>query len=86
MPDEIDPQALRRRIHYRASHRGTKEMDILLGRFAEHALGEMTAGELTLFEQMLALPDPDIEHWIRVGQPPTIYSGLIQRIREFHRF
>lgn len=86
MPDEIDPQALRRRIHYRASHRGTKETDILLGRFADDALAGMTAGELALFEQLLALPDPDIEHWIRAGHAPTIYSGLIQQIRDFHRF
>jgi len=86
MPEEIDPQALRRRIHYRASHRGTKEMDILLGRFADNALAGMTAGELALFEQMLALPDPDIERWIRAGEAPVIYSALIQQIREFHRF
>jgi len=86
MPHELDPQALRRRIQYRASHRGTKEMDILLGRFADAALDEMSAGEMVLFEQMLALPDPEIDAWIRVGQPPEIFADLIHRIRGFHRF
>jgi len=86
MPQELDPQALRRRIQYRASHRGTKEMDILLGRFADAALDEMSAGEMVLFEQMLALPDPEIDAWIRVGQPPEIFADLIHRIRGFHRF
>lgn len=85
-PQESDPQAVRRRIQYRASHRGTKELDILLGRFAEHALHDMTTGEMVLFEQMLALPDPQIEHWIRAGEPPDIYATLIHRIRDFHRF
>ena len=86
MPQELDPQAVRRRIQYRASHRGTKEMDILLGRFADAALEEMSAGEMVLFEQMLALPDPEIDAWIRAGQPPEIFADLIHRIRDSHRF
>lgn len=86
MPQEIDPQARLRRVHYRANHRGTKEMDILLGRFADAALNEMSAGEMVLFEQMLALPDPQIDGWIRGDQPPEIFADLIQRIRAFHRF
>jgi len=86
MPQEIDSQAMRRRVQYRASHRGTKEMDILLGRFADAALDRMTAGEMVLFEQLLALPDPQIDHWIRTGEPPDIYADLIHRIRDFHRF
>jgi antitoxin CptB len=86
MPQEIDPQARRRRVHYRANHRGTKEMDILLGGFADARLDEMTPGELILFEQMLALPDPQLDSWIREGEPPAIFADLIQRIRTFHRF
>lgn len=86
MPQEIDPQARRRRVHYRANHRGTKEMDILLGRFADARLDEMTAGEMVLFEQMLALPDPQIDGWIRGDEPPEIFADLIHRIRVFHRF
>jgi len=46
----------------------------------------MTAGELTLFEQMLALPDPQLDGWIRGDQPPEIFADLIERIRAFHRF
>ncbi len=86
MPQEIDPQARRRRVHYRANHRGTKEMDILLGRFADARLDEMTAGEMVLFEQMLALPDPQIDGWIRGDEPPEIFADLIHRIRAYHRF
>lgn len=86
MPQEIDPQARRRRVQYRANHRGTKEMDILLGRFADARLDEMTAGEMVLFEQMLALPDPQIDGWIRGDEPPEIFADLIHRIRAFHRF
>jgi len=86
MTQPINPQAQRRRVQYRANHRGTKEMDILLGSFADSALAEMSAGEMVLFEQMLGLPDPEIDNWIRRGEAPVLYSDLIHRIRNFHRF
>ncbi len=86
MTQPINPQARRRRVQYRANHRGTREMDILLGSFADAVLADMSAGEMVLFEQMLALPDPEIDQWIRSGEAPVIYSGLIHRIRNFHRF
>ncbi len=57
----------RRRALYRAQHRGTKEMDHLLGRFAEARLAEMDDAALGLFETLLALPDPDLQTADRVG-------------------
>ncbi len=58
----------RRRAAYRASHRGTKEMDIILGRYAEARLAAMSAEELSAFERFLALPDPMITFWFTQGE------------------
>ena len=67
MTDEMEIR--RRRAAYRASHRGTKEMDFILGRYAEAHLPGMTAGELDDFERFLALPDPVLTEWFSLKRP-----------------
>ena len=81
---ELDQR--RRRAAYRASHRGTKEMDWLLGRYAEAHLAGMDEAALAELEQMLALPDPDLQVWIMSGDRPieNDLSDLVGRIRSFH--
>lgn len=75
----------RRRAAFRAAHRGTKEMDWLLGRYADRHLAAMPDAELAEFEQLLAMPDPDLQHWLMATER---YAGdfeeLIGRIRAFH--
>lgn len=84
MADDLDVR--RRRALYRASHRGTKEMDWLLGRYAEAHLAAMPEGDLHRFEQLLALPDPEIQSWIL--DPAKLdgreFTGLITALRAFH--
>lgn len=76
----------RRKALYRANYRGTKEMDWLLGKYAEATLPEMDDGALTAFEQLLALQDPDLNIWIlnpaRITAPE--FASLINAIRTFH--
>lgn len=81
---ELDTR--RRRAAYRAAHRGTKEMDWLLGRYAEARLETMTAAELTGFEQLLALPDPELQGWLMTGllDGDNDLSPLVAEIRKFH--
>ena len=81
-----DAEARRRRAVYRACHRGTKEMDIILGRFAQARLGTMPTHELTEFEHFLALPDPDLQEMILHPElrPAGKYAGLIAALRTFH--
>jgi antitoxin CptB len=76
----------RRRAAYRASHRGTKEMDWLLGRYAEAHLVAMEEPELARLERLLALPDPDLHAWIMTGnvEAENDLSELVARIRVFH--
>lgn len=80
----------RKRAFYRARHRGVKEMDWLLGRFAERELDALSEAEFACFEDLLALPDDVIERWIRRGgdgghgaASPGM-TALIGRIRRAH--
>lgn len=69
--DAGEDSALReRRLRYRAWHRGTKEMDLLLGPYADARLGSMSAAELDRFEQLLEEADTDLLKWL-MGQEPT---------------
>lgn len=79
----------RRRAAYRAAHRGTKEMDILLSRYAEAHLPAMGDAELSRFEQFLALPDPELQRWILDPAPSAALSthalaDLVFAVRGFH--
>jgi len=77
----------RKRAIYRASHRGTKEMDLVLGRFAAAHVERMDNDELDVLEELLALPDPDLNRWTML-EPPSLENAdlarLIARIRAFH--
>jgi antitoxin CptB len=76
----------RRRALYRATHRGTKEMDWLLGRYAEARLSAAGEDEVAELERLIALPDPDLQHWILDGGDigASELAPLIGRIRAFH--
>lgn len=74
-----------KRAKFRANHRGTKEMDLALGRYAEAEADEMSEEQLAALEELLLLPDPEIEAWIKGGVAPPGLAGLILEIRRFHR-
>ena len=88
MPDtENDLDVRRRRAYYRAGHRGTKEMDWLLGCFAEAELESMDGNDLDAFEEFLAMPDPDIEDWLLTPgfpAPDGVAGDFIARLKLFH--
>jgi antitoxin CptB len=85
MTAELDPR--RRRAAYRAHHRGTKEMDILLGRYADARLKTMDEQALAEFEALLVAPDPDLQVWIMDAGtvPDDRFAGLVAELRAFHR-
>jgi antitoxin CptB len=76
----------RRRALWRATHRGSKEMDFLLGRFAEKTLDGMNAVDIAVFERLIETPDPAIESCVlegySLGEPDL--DELIDRLRRFH--
>ncbi len=65
----------------RSMRRGIKEMDIILGRFAEACLGRMNDGELALYDLLLSENDQDLYQWVTGQAPaPERYSDLLARI------
>jgi antitoxin CptB len=73
----------RKRALYRAYHRGTKELDLILGRYANERVPGMDEARLTAFEQFLALPDPDIDQWIRGCKAPDGVAAAVADVRVF---
>jgi antitoxin CptB len=81
-----DMEIRRRRAAYRASHRGTKEMDFILGRYAEVHLAGMKGEELERFERLIAMPDPVLTDWFSQGSQPEepAFAALIAAMRAHH--
>ncbi len=75
-----------KRTIYRALHRGTKEMDWLLGKYVEAHIETWDETNLDLLDAFLQLPDPMLENWImgRDFEIETQYQSLVGQIRAFH--
>lgn len=73
----------RRRAAWRASHRGTKEMDIMIGRYADTVLPKLVDPDLALLEAFLTEPEPELQSWLLNGDPvsKTEYVALVVEIR-----
>lgn len=75
----------RKRLRFRAWHRGIKEADLILGPFADDHVEAFDAAELDDFEALLAVPDHDLHDWfIGHAAPPAAFNAvLIDRIRAY---
>lgn len=85
MSDELEVR--RRRALWRAEHRGTKELDILVGRYADARLAQMSAADLDRFERFLAATEPEIQHWLlgpEGAAAESAYADVVAEIRRFH--
>lgn len=60
-PEDIEVK--QKKLLFRSKHRGFKEVDIILGGFAEKYINSMKADELAQYEQILEQPDNDIYDW-----------------------
>lgn len=80
---ELDPR--RRRTLFRAWHRGTREMDLILGQFADNELAGLGDGDLEEFESILAEDDNDLFKWICGDKelPERLQTPLFARIAAF---
>jgi len=76
----------RKRLRFRAWHRGMREVDLLLGRFADAALNELDESELAGFEALLDVPDQQVLAWItgESAVPAESESPLLCRLLAFH--
>ena len=77
----------RRKLLFRSWHRGMREMDLIMGRFADATVQQLTQEELAEFEQLMEVPDRELLAWI-IGEadvPPDYDTALFRRLRDFNR-
>jgi len=71
-----------KRLKMRSWRRGTKEMDLILGRFADTALAGLDAAALDDYECLLEENDWDLYYWVTgAREVPDRHRGLIDRLR-----
>ena len=74
--------ARRRKALFRSWHRGIREMDLILGGFADSSIHSLTASELEQYEALMDVPDADLFNWI-TGQaevPPQYDTSAFRKI------
>lgn len=86
MTGETAEQRLRR-LRMRSARRGTKEMDLILGPFAQARLDGMPPEMLADYEALLEENDQDLYAWV-TGQasPPDRHGALIASLRQFYTY
>ena len=72
--------ARRRKLLFRSWHRGIREMDLILGGFADSSIGVLSDSELDEYETMLELQDADLLSWMTGEQPvPSAHDTTVFR-------
>lgn len=76
----------RKRLIYRANHCGMKENDVLLGRFANAHVEDMSEDLVDMFENLMNHTDNDLLNWItnRAPTPDIVDSEVLQMIKKFN--
>lgn len=75
------------RLKFRSWHRGTREIDLLLGSFADAHLDAFSAAELDQYEALLSESDPDLYNWITGTEAwPAAHDNEVTRRLRAHRY
>ncbi len=75
-----------KRLRMRSWRRGIKEMDIILGGFADERLDSLSADELDAYEVMLSENDQDLYKWVSGALPmPPTHASILTIVGDFHK-
>lgn len=76
----------RKRLRFRAWHRGTREMDLVLGRFVDAELTGLPDREIADLEALMEVPDPELYLWIAgtADVPANYDTAVFRKIVAFH--
>ncbi len=75
------PENRLKRLRMRSWRRGTKEMDLILGNWADAHLTDLSPDDLALYDDLLAENDHDLYQWVTGTAPaPRPFAALIARI------
>ena len=83
--EELD--ARRKKLKFRSWHRGMREMDFILGRFADAGIAGLTGDELDQYERLLDFPDDQFFLLVTgdLPVPADLECPLLDRILAFGR-
>lgn len=84
LPDG-ESDARRRRLLFRATHRGTFENDLMIGGFVRAHVATLAEPDLDALESVMQIPDTDLADWLtgRVPIPPQEETPMLRRMRDF---
>lgn len=83
--DQTGPDIRRRRLLFRATHRGTFENDLMIGGFVRAHLDDLTEADLDALEAVMEIPDTVLADWLtgRAPIPPEDETPMLRRMRDY---
>ncbi|MGD1925808.1 MAG: succinate dehydrogenase assembly factor 2 [Paracoccaceae bacterium] len=85
-PELTEHEKRLKRLRIRCWRRGTKEMDLLFGPFADGAMADLSQDDLDAFETLMNENDQDLYLWISGTQPvPAPLLPAVQMVRDIHK-
>jgi antitoxin CptB len=84
-PDHQTPDIRRRRLLFRATHRGTFENDLMIGGFVRAHIESLTDADLGALEAVMEMPDTDLAEWLtgREPIPAEAETPMLCRMRDY---
>lgn len=72
----------RKRLIFRSWHRGTREMDLIMGSFADQFIPQMQEDDLALYDEILTYSDPDLYNWItgKEDAPANHINNVLEKL------
>ncbi|ADE30136.1 succinate dehydrogenase assembly factor 2 [Rickettsia prowazekii] len=82
--NKLNKNALQKKLFYRSKKRGCREMDYILGRFAEKYLSSMDEKKLKSYTLILDQNDNDLYNWInnKPSAPSYLDPEIIDKLRK----
>jgi antitoxin CptB len=77
----------RRKLLFRAWRRGVREIDLIIGRFADAYIDEFDDGALDDFERLIEVPNAELYAWVTGGEsvPANYDTAVLAQLLRFHR-
>ena len=84
-PEHSAPETRRRRLLFRANHRGTFENDLMIGGFVRAHYDHLTEADVDALEAVMELQDTDLADWLtgREPIPPEKETPMLVRMRAY---
>jgi antitoxin CptB len=77
----------RRKLLFRAWRRGVREMDLIVGRFADAHIGTLGERDLDDFERLIEVPNAELYGWVSGAAdiPAESDTAVLRQLKSFHR-